>query len=116
MLKPDDRARLRHMLDAARDAVGFLIGKTRADLEQGRLLAFGVVHALEIVGEAAARITKETQAEHTEIPWSDIIGMRHRLAHGYYDINFDRVWQTIQVSLPSLIDQLERIIASEGEV
>lgn len=111
MPKPDDQARLHHMLDAARDAIDFVKEKNRNDLDHDRLLAFGLVHAIEIVGEAAARITQETQAKHPDIPWSDIIGMRHRLAHGYYDINLDRVWKTVQLSLPILVKQLVRILS-----
>jgi uncharacterized protein with HEPN domain len=100
------------MLDAARDAIAFANGRSRDDLQTDRMLAFALVHAIEIVGEAAARITKETQAKHGELPWSDIIGMRHRLAHGYYDINLDMVWQTVQADLPPLVSQLDRIIRS----
>lgn len=98
------------MLDASRDAIAFVKGKSREDLECDRLLAFGLVHAIEIVGEAAARITKETQAKHPDIPWSDVIGMRHRLAHGYYDVDLERVWKTVQLSLPILVEQLTQIL------
>lgn len=113
MRKPDDRARLHHMRDAAQDAIAFAAEQTRADLDHNRMLAFALIHAIEIVGEAAARLTKETQVRYPEVPWSDVIGMRHRLAHGYYDVNLDRVWDTVKVNLPPLIADLDRIIDLE---
>lgn len=109
MPKPDDQARLRHMLDASRDAISFAQDKTLDDLATNRMLSFALVHAIEIVGEAAARITRATQEQHPEIPWADVIGMRHRLAHGYYDIDLELVWLTIKDDLPHLVSRLESI-------
>ena len=86
-MRKDDRIRLQHMLDAARAAVSFVQGKKRGDLDHDRLLVFGLVKALEIVGEAAYQLSEETRAELTTIP--DVIGMRHRLIHAYFDINLD---------------------------
>lgn len=98
------------MLDAARDAISFAQDKTLDDLTTNRMLSFALVHAIEIVGEAAARIMKATQEQHPEIPWGDVIGMRHRLAHGYYDIDLDLVWLTIKDDLPHLVSRLESIL------
>ena len=75
----DDEIRLRHMLDAAHEAISFADGRTRFDLNKDRLLVLALVKAIEIVGEAAYQITKETQDTLPDIPWADIIGMRHRL-------------------------------------
>lgn len=82
----DDRVRLRHMLDAASEAVEFAKGKTRADLERDRLLVLGLLKCIEIVGEAAARVSPDVQSRYPRIPWLDIVGMRNRLVHVYFDL------------------------------
>lgn len=110
----DDRVRLRHMLDAAREAVGFAKGKGRADLDQDRLLVLGLLKCIEIVGEAAARVNPDTQSRYPQIPWADIVGMRNRLVHVYFDIDLDRVWDTVEQDLPPLIASLEEILNAEG--
>ncbi len=99
----DDLVRLQHMLDAAEEAVSFAQGQTRADLERDRKLVLALVKAVEIIGEAAYRISPDTQKQLPEIPWDDIIGMRHRLVHAYFDINLDILWRTIEDDLPPLI-------------
>ena len=108
----NDEIRLRHMLDAAREAVAFAQGRMRVDLRIDRQLALALVKDIEIVGEAAAAVTDSTQAELTDIPWQQIIAMRNRLIHAYYDVNLDLVWQTIQQDLPSLIASLEQALQS----
>jgi uncharacterized protein with HEPN domain len=89
MTKIDDETRLRHMLDAAREASFFIQGKTRESLNTERMLALSLVRLLEIIGEAASRVSKEKQAQSPEIPWRQVIGMRNRLTHAYFDINLD---------------------------
>jgi uncharacterized protein with HEPN domain len=110
MSKIDDVTRLRHMLDAAREAQQFASDKTRASLDQDRLLVLGIVKLVEIVGEAASKMTKAFQDAHPQIPWSAIIGMRNVLIHGYFEIDLDEVWSTLQKDLPPLIGQLEAIV------
>jgi uncharacterized protein with HEPN domain len=107
----DDRIRLRHMLDAAREAVSFTEARSRADLDSDRMLVLSLVKSIEIVGEAASRVTAETQRQNPEIPWQDIVGMRNRLIHAYYDIDLDRVWDTVLDDLPPLITSLQRLTA-----
>jgi uncharacterized protein with HEPN domain len=113
----DDQVRLRHMLDAAEEAISFARGKSRSDLDSDRMLTLALVKSIEIIGEAAARVTPDGRAESPEIPWQDIIGMRNRLIHAYFDIDLDRVWDTVSDDLPPLVATLERIgltEASEG--
>jgi len=74
------------------------------------MLALALIKDIEIVGEAASRIAENTRAAHPEIPWVDIIGMRNRLIHAYFDINLDLVWDTVTANLPPLVDQLSRIL------
>ena len=106
----DDAVRLRHMLDAAQEAVSFIQGKQRSDLYSDRKLALSLVRLIEIIGEAATQITKEFQQAHPNVPWPLIVGMRNRLIHAYFDIDLDRVWDTITDDLPPLIHQLENIV------
>ena len=106
-MRPDDRLRLQHMLDAGREAERFTQGKTRGDLDRDRVLALALVKLLEIVGEAAARVTAEGQRTYPDVPWRDIVAMRNRLIHGYFDVDLDRVWDTVTDDLPPLLAQLE---------
>jgi uncharacterized protein with HEPN domain len=95
------------MLDAAREAIGFARGRIRANLDSDRMLVLALVKDIEIIGEAAFQISTVTRDQLPEIPWDDIIGMRHRLVHAYFDINLDILWQTAQDDLPPLIAVLE---------
>lgn len=113
MSKRNPTAALRHMLDHAREAVSLSQSKSRVDLDSDRLLNLALVRLLEIVGEAAARIPKEQCANHPEIPWPQIIGLRNRLIHGYDSVDFDILWQIISGDLPPLIAALEAMISLE---
>ena len=99
----DDQNRLRHMLDHAREAVAFARGKTRRDLQRDRLLQLGLVRLIEIVGEAAARVSSETRARHPAIPWSEIVSLRNRLIHGYDAVDMDVLWSIVNTDLPALV-------------
>ena len=112
-MRPEDEERLRHMLDAAKEAMSFVEGRTRADLDRDRLLELGLVKEIEIIGEAAVSVTEAARALLPQIPWLDIIGMRHRLVHAYFDINLNVLWRTVQEDLPPLVAALEDILGSE---
>ena len=109
-----DAIRLRHLIDAASEAVSFARGRTREDLKSDRQLALSLVKDIEIVGEAASQITESTRMELTEVPWPEIIAMRNRLIHAYFDINFDIVWQTVQEDLPALLVVLESVLPPDS--
>lgn len=109
----DDAIRLRHMLDAAHEAMGFVQGRTRADLQNDRMLVLSLVKDIEIIGEAAYQVSEITRNQLSGIPWDDIIGMRHRLVHAYFDINLDILWRTAQEDLPALIAALEPHVPEE---
>lgn len=106
-----DNIRIRHILDAAREAVAFAKGRSRADLDSDRKLSLSLVRLLEIIGEAAKGISQEFRDSHSDLPWKSVIGMRDKLIHGYFDVNLDVVWETVTQDLPSLIAQLEKIVA-----
>jgi uncharacterized protein with HEPN domain len=113
-MQKDDLIRMRHMLDAARNAITFAAGKSRTDLDQDPMLMFALVRAVEVIGEAASKVSRNSQERFSDVPWPRIIGMRHRLIHGYDDINLDILWETITVALPPLVQALDRIIAPES--
>ena len=106
----DDNTRLHHMLNAAKEAVLFSANTSRKDLDNNRMLTLSLVKCIEIVGEAASRISTDRQKELPQIPWSQVIGMRNRLIHAYFEVNLDIVWDVITDDLPSLIVELEKII------
>ncbi len=112
-MRQDDDARLRHMLDAAMDAAGFADGRTRADLDSDRMLVLAIVKCIEIIGEAASKVSAAGRERAASLPWADIIAMRHRLIHAYYDVDLDVVWNTVAVDLPALIGGLRDAFRQE---
>ncbi len=109
-MEKNDFVRLKHMLEAAQASLEFGKNKERKELERDRMLCFAVIRALEIVGEAAANISKSFQLKYPKIQWRAIVGMRNRLIHAYFDIDYDIVWQALSEEIPKLILQLEKIL------
>ena len=103
MSRHNEEPRLRHMLDHAVEAVEMTRGRTRADLDTHRQLNLALVRLVEIVGEAAARVSNETRERYLDIPWSEIVSLRNRLIHGYDEVDFEILWEIIQSDLPRLI-------------
>jgi uncharacterized protein with HEPN domain len=101
------------MLDHALEAVAMIKGKTQSDLNKDRQLNLALVRLLEIIGEAATRISKEEQARHADISWSEIISLRNRLIHGYDTVDFDILWQILSQDLPKLIESLRKVFGEE---
>jgi uncharacterized protein with HEPN domain len=114
MLK-NDLVRLRHILDAARQAIVFSQNRSREDLDTDTMLNLSLVRLLEIIGEATRGISPSLRDTHPEVAWKQMVGMRDRLIHGYFDVNLDVVWETVTEDLPPLVAQLEKIVASETE-
>jgi len=109
----DDAGHLLDMLLAARDAESFLAGLTWEQFENSRLHQNAVIKAIEIIGEAASRVSLQTRAAHPEIPWPEVIGIRHRLVHGYFEVDLHQVWNTVRNDLPSLIARIEPLVPPE---
>jgi uncharacterized protein with HEPN domain len=106
----NDEIRLRHMLEAGKEALSFSANKTRTDLDSDRMLVLSLVKSIEIIGEAASKASTECRRVFSDIPWQDIVGMRNRLIHAYFQINLDILWITIREDLPLLVRQLEGIL------
>ncbi|GIK62031.1 MAG: DUF86 domain-containing protein [Ignavibacteriota bacterium] len=108
-MQQSDFIRIKHMIDAAEEAISFAEGKQRKDLDKERMLVLSVIKEIEIIGEAASKISIEVKAEYSNIPWDEITGMRNHLVHGYFDVDLDMLWNTIKQDLPSLITNLKKI-------
>jgi uncharacterized protein with HEPN domain len=107
MSQHDDDVRLQHMLDAARQALAFVKGRSRVDLDRDEQLALALTRLVEIIGEAAKNVSAETRDRIPQIPWRAIAGTRDRLVHAYFDVDLDRLWQIVAADLPPLVEALE---------
>ena len=110
MAKGDDLKRIRDKLEYARKAERHSRGRTRADLDNDELFALGMVRIVEVIGEAAARVSDETRSRYPQIPWPQIAGMRNRLVHGYDKVDLDVLWQTLTREVSPLIAALEQVL------
>jgi uncharacterized protein with HEPN domain len=108
-----DEALLLDMLLSARKALRFTRGVDWAKFEADELIQNAVMHVIQIVGEAATKISDQFKTAHPEIPWKAISGMRHRLVHDYTRIDVPTVWRVVQVHLPPMIAQIEPLIPPE---
>lgn len=103
---------LDHMQQAATDACDFADGIAKEDFLKDKRTQQAVIMSLIIIGEAVTKVmdgyAEFTQA-HAQIPWRNMRGMRNRIAHGYFDINLDVVWNTVQAALPELLKQLPAV-------
>jgi uncharacterized protein with HEPN domain len=113
MSRRNDSLRLADMLSAAREARQFASDKTMATLLRDRQLTLALLKCVEIIGEAAARVGEETRAKYLDVPWADVIGMRNRLVHTYFDVDLSLLWTTISDDLPILIRQLETMVEED---
>ena len=106
-----DRERLEHMVEAIDRILAFAEDKTREELEADNLKYYGVVKNIEIIGEAAYKLTNAFCRQHPETPWKHITRMRHVLVHDYYQINPTEVWKVIGENLHPLRDQVARYLS-----
>ena len=102
------------MIEAAEAAIGFIAGRARSDLDNDSMLFLATIKAIEIIGEAANRLSAGTREGTPGIPWGDIIGMRNRLTHMYFDVNSDIVWQSATEELPELLPKLRALLSEAG--
>ena len=112
-MRKDDRVRLRHILDAAQEAVEFAAGKTPAELTTDRMRALALTRCFEIIGEAAVSLSAETKASQSQVPWRLLVAMRNRLIHAYFDVDLTVLLDTAHQDLPPLIAEVEAILAGD---
>ncbi|MDY7030723.1 MAG: DUF86 domain-containing protein [Thermodesulfobacteriota bacterium] len=111
-MQPEDRIRVQHILDEAGEACHYIQGITFDEFVKEGKTVRAVIRCIEVIGEATSKISTEFRRDHPEIPWQKIIGMRNRLIHVYFDIDYHIVWQTVKENLPLLIEQFQLILDS----
>lgn len=110
---PRDPERILDMLNAARRIARRLRGVDRQEFDDDEDLQIVVVHFIQVIGEAARNISDEFKAKHADIPWHEIVSMRHRIVHDYLNINSAKVWETTAKDIPALIASLEPLVPPE---
>jgi uncharacterized protein with HEPN domain len=105
-----DDAYLLDMLLAARKALEFTQGMSREQFLASEVVQQAVMRLIQVTGEAARQISPGFKEAHPDIPWTDIVGMRHRLVHEYFRINTAEVWLVVERDLPGLIPRLEPLV------
>jgi uncharacterized protein with HEPN domain len=108
-MEKDDLVYAGHMLDMARKALNLAEGKSRDDFDRNEALALALAHLLQVIGEAARRVSDEFRELHPDIPWRAIVGMRHRIVHDYMAVDFDIVWDVVTRDLPQLVASLAKL-------
>lgn len=105
----DPKERLLDMLDAI-ERIEKYISKGRAPFEQDELIQIWVVHHLQIVGEAAAKLGREFHEQHRTILWPQVIAMRNVLVHDYFGVDLEEIWRVVERDLPELKIRLKRLV------
>jgi uncharacterized protein with HEPN domain len=105
----DDSTRLKHMIDACEEAVEFLGDFSLAELNEDRKTIQAITRDIEIIGEAASKLSDEFKENNNTIPWGSIIGMRNWLIHGYFNVDSEHIWNTVKKDIPDLVTQLKKV-------
>lgn len=105
----DDAVYVGHMLENAHKAIEKVERKSRADFDADENLRLALAYLIQIIGEAVNRVSPAFRETHSEVPWSEIIGMRHKIVHDYLGVDYDIVWAVVTADLPHLAGTLEGI-------
>ena len=109
-MSPRDLVYVGHMLDMAKKAVSKTKGLSRDAYDADENLRLALIHLIQIIGEAGRQVSRQFSDQHPQIPWADIIGMRHKVVHDYLGVDEDIVWQVVTEDLPSLVALLEPLV------
>ena len=109
-MSPRDLVYVGHMLDMARKAVSKTQDISREAYDGDENLRLALIHLIQVVGDAARQVSREFADKHPEIPWTNIIGMRHKVVHDYLGVDDDIVWQVVTKDLPDLVATLDPIV------
>jgi len=109
-MKDKEKIWFEHIYDSANKAVKFAEGKNINDLRNNDMLYLAILKSIEIIGEASNRISEETRMQFNNIPWREIIAMRNRLVHGYFDVDYEILWNVVERRLPELILNVKEIL------
>ena len=111
----DDQVSLQQMRDSTRKALSLGASRSQADLADDWVATLALMQLLQIIGEAARRLSDSIREQHPDVPWGQIIGLRNRLIHGYDDVDHDIVWQIVTTDVPLLELELSRSLPDEGQ-
>ncbi len=112
-MEKDDLVYVGHMFDTASKALEKTGGRSRSDYDGDENLRLALAHLIQITGEAARHVSLGFQRAHPEIPWVNIVGMRHKVVHDYMHVDYDIVWDVVTVDLPPLVRGLEKILPTD---
>ncbi|MGA2498875.1 MAG: HepT-like ribonuclease domain-containing protein [Tepidisphaeraceae bacterium] len=115
MSRVDDTLYLGHMLDVARWTRNRVAGLTREQYDSDETLRLALTRQIQIIGEAAWRVSPAGRAKLPDVPWNKIATMRHKLVHDYFDVNFGIIWETATTDMQPLIDSLLKVIPPDPE-
>lgn len=110
----EDEIRILHIVDACEAVLRYVSGQRLEDLQTDDMRARAVIQAIGVIGEAAAHLSDVFQARHTDIPWPQIVGMRNRLVHAYFDIDYKRLWDTATSDVPALHARMTSLLRNEA--
>lgn len=110
---PEDRIRLQHILDEANEVLRFIEGFVFSGFIKDNKTVHAVIRSIEIIGEAAAKLSKKYKEEHSSVPWDQIVGMRNHLIHVYFDVDHKTIWKTLQEDIPELIETTTKLLNEE---
>ena len=105
----DDKTRLKHMIDACEEAIEFLGDLSLEELREDRKTIQAITRDIEIIGEAASKLSNEFKEKYNSIPWGSIVGMRNWLIHGYFNVDSEHIWNTVKKDIPDLVKDLKAI-------
>jgi len=111
----DDAGRLQDILEAIQNIQKYA-DRGRNAFESEELIQTWIVHNIQIIGEAACRLSLELMRRHSAVPWKDIIGMRNIIVHDYFGIDRDVVWRVVEKDIPELKSRIEHIITSNSNI
>ncbi len=114
-MRPDNAIRVRHMIEAAWTVQGFVEGRSRGAFDSDLMLQFALVRAIEIIGEAASRVSAETRSATPAVPWAAIVAMRNRLMHAYFSIDPAIVWKSATEEVPALLLILRTVLPEDQD-
>ena len=109
-MKKDDSVYLHHIIDAFVQIEYYADGVSQEEFLRNRLLQDGVIRQLEVMGEAARNLSDDLRNEHPEIPWRQMVGLRNRMIHAYFNIDLQIIWEIVQGDMPVLKEKMKRIL------
>lgn len=109
-MKKDDNVYIGHMLDLSRKAIEKTEGINREAYDADEDIRMIMAHLIQMIGEAASRVSDESRSAFPGIPWRQIIGARHRIVHDYMDVDYDVIWEILNIDLPPLAKSLASIL------